>query len=515
MQIPISNSGLDWFNGEEFSKSFDMLSDSTKKAIGTKIPFVSYSGGKFIINPSTISIQTFQKMVEKDNIIGACLEYHMASICATIGDYYHPNRKIQKHVRRQLKKFNGGFLKFLKQCLTKLWAGFSISELLIQYCDNIGSHYLSDALWLPPTTLLYSVDNDGFLERKGVHQYVINAAIPSYANVFSYGAVADSQYNIDPLASDGNYMMPVRTIAYNPVGLVDIDLDDVIVCSNDGVSAFSNPYGYSMLQRVYTLYLLKYGIMQAMAVAYDRRATPLLAVYCSAEQPLEMAMADGSRKTVDAITAAANALKDLNSSAAFILPGLKDKIYNLDVLETEADFTGFIEGIRMIDAKIMQGLKVPESIFSAEQGASYALGNTQGSTYQTFCDSMREELLSTVMEQFIKKNIELAFTEDEYDDDLGYFGVKLSNIDDKLKYSQLFQTLNSFQIFGGTDLEDANYARETVGVPEVEQSAFTKIQEVTSGNTETKPVSGERSPSKKEKISEGAGDPYSHRPNVQ
>jgi hypothetical protein len=516
--IPVANSSLGFFNTKEYQDINGMLSGAGKKAIGTAIPYVSYSGGKWLMNPTTVSVQTFQKMSRSDNIIGACLEYHAASITATIGDYYHEKPEIQQHVRKAVKKLKGGLNHLIKKMMTAYWAGFSTIEKIEDYDDELGSHYISDTLLLPPTTIIFSADNDGRLEKKGIHQYVINAAIPSYANTFSYGIMSNGDTSgIDPMAANGDFAMPIRTIAFNPIGLVDLPLEHVIHFSNSGLADFENPYGYSMLRRVYNLYLLKYGILQALAVAYDRRATPLLAVYTSAEQALNVMDEFGKSRLVGAIEAAQSALKDLNSSSAFILPGMKGKVYDLEALNIDSDFSGFIEGIRLIDTKIMQGLKIPESIFTAEGGSSYALGSAQGSVYQTFSDSMREDIMHVLMQHYIRHTIELAFTPEEHETDWGHFGAKLSNIDDKLKYSELFKSLREIQCFGGENLGDANFARETTGMSEVDNKGLKEIQKGI--NTQENPTSpagaeGGHAPGQKRKIADMAGDTYGHNDKV-
>ena len=57
-------------------------------------------------------------------------------------------------------------------------------------------------------------------------------------------------------------------------GLIEIPRDKCIHFVNRSIDNFNNPYGRSLLRRIYNIYLLKYGIQQFMAMALQFRAFP-------------------------------------------------------------------------------------------------------------------------------------------------------------------------------------------------------------------------------------------------
>lgn len=467
----------------DFTKMIDPFSDETKKIIGTAIPYLNASGGKNLINPTVISLSTFQNMVERDGVIATCLDYHAATMTESLGKYGHPNNEVQNFVRYMLENLNKGFQDLINKMLTAYWAGFAIIEKYMEYDEFLKADAVKDVYLLPPITFLFQANNDG--RTSGVFQYVINAVTPAYSNLLSYNM---GGLENDPFSSRGNYIMPIRTMTVNPVGLVEIDLDRVIQFIHTGLTGLENPYGVSILTRVYDLYLLKYGLIQSMSTAFARRAVPYTVVYANSQQTL--AYKDQSGRViskVNPVEAAANAFSNPFSTDVFIMPGNKGQFFEVDVVDSTGDLTVFITAIQEINVEIMRALKVPESTFNAK-GGSYALGSEQGSVFRTFADVERDQLQQVLIRQLIKPVLDDAFTTEELSQDdnddvqaqvmgdklhsednyptYGQFEPRVMSVDDMMKYAEVFSKLKDSKLINFK--VDANQLRSIFNLSALE-----------------------------------------------
>lgn len=470
--LPFNFNLLDMFKANtEFDSMINPFSDATKKIIGTAIPYINASGGKNLINPSSIGIDTFQKMYEKDDVIPTYLDYHVATLIESIGPYEHENEEIQKHIRYIINNLKKGFNELVTKTYTATGAGFSLQEMYIDYDEYLGAHCVKDTYLLPPLTILFQADNDGRTSK--MFQYVINALVPAYSNLLSENIVGSGE--VDPLSSKGNYTIPIRTMTINPVGLVELIPDDMIHYTHAGLTGLENPYGVSILNHVYGLYLLKWGLMQAMATAFQRRAVPYTIVYANSQQ--ELALKDANNNIIwkgNPVEAAQNTWANPNSTDIFIMPGKKGDMYEVDVVDSTGNLSEFSNAIGEINNQIMRALRVPDAIFGSTSGSSYALGSSQGSVFRTFSDAERDRLTQCLLHTFVRRNLELAFLESEYNGDLGKFSTRVMSIEDQLKYSKLFTELNNIRVF---HMEmDANKIRDTFGFDPLDDKQLKELE---------------------------------------
>lgn len=442
----------------DFNALIDPFTDQTKKIIGTTIPYLNASGGKNLINPSVIGLGTFQNMIERDGVIATCIDYHAATMVESLGKYMHPNNEVQNFIRYMLENLNKGFQDLINKMITAYWAGFAIIEKYQDYDEYVKADIVKDVYLLPPLTFLFQANNDG--RTSGIFQYVINAVTPAYSNLLTYNT---NVYENDPYSDKGNFYIPIRTMTVNPVGLVEIDQDRVIHFVYTGLTGLENPYGVSILNRVYDLFLLKYGLLQSMATAFARRAVPYTVVYANSQQMLSERDAFGTVvRKVNPVTAAANAFRNPFSTDVFIMPGKKGEFFEVDVVDSDGDLKVFVEAIQEINVQIMRALKVPETTFNAK-GGGYALGSEQGSVFRTFADVERDQLQQVLIRQFIKPILDQNFTPEELahqdnvenveDDTMGQseredhyptygrFAQRVMSPDDMLKFAEIFLKL--------------------------------------------------------------------------
>lgn len=520
----------DWYK-----KFYGALSGKDKEVVSSAIPYLYNIMGDWLINPSTVSVSTFQRMTYTDTVIGSCLEYMMATIVESIGEYYHPVPEIQEFVRSAFKKLEDGSIKGLfKRMLTAMWAGFSVHEMIVDR-DRDG-HYIKQCLPNPPSTNLFAVDAEGRVKKEnGIMQYIINTFYPGYSNSMGFGIGAyipagtgNSQGGQlmnanNPFASEGDLDYPYRTIAYNPVGLVALptEFDQVIHFTLDGTDRLFNPYGRSLMRKVYTAYVLKYGIMQFLAMALDRKATPLLVVYCDMQQSLSANNPLSTNKAAyTPIALAQEALINVRGNSALLLPGMEGKVYKVDAVKIDGDLTIFIDALKYLDESIHEALMVPSSTFNNSVGASYSLGVSQNSAHGKYINSLRTSLIDCFLGSFVKKTLSMNFNPEEYNQDLGRFDINYLSIDDLLKMSQIFQNCINMGIVlpEGTDI---NKIREIFGFKFSDDESLMELNFYQAMGQTMDPAPGKTlSPEKKKskmtnrEVKDQTETPYGHWENV-
>jgi hypothetical protein len=95
---------------------------------GTPVPALFNVFYKFIQNPSTVSVETFKKMVDTDDTIGSGVDFLTTLLAARLGTYQHENPEITEWVNKALHFQKGGFYNSVKELLSACWTGFSVSE---------------------------------------------------------------------------------------------------------------------------------------------------------------------------------------------------------------------------------------------------------------------------------------------------------------------------------------------------------------------------------------------------
>ena len=92
---------------------------------GTSIPALFSQFYKFIQNPSSVSVETFKRMVDTDDTVGSGMDFLTTCLAARIGRYTHKSKEITQWVNETLEEIDGGWVNALKEMLSATWAGYS------------------------------------------------------------------------------------------------------------------------------------------------------------------------------------------------------------------------------------------------------------------------------------------------------------------------------------------------------------------------------------------------------
>jgi hypothetical protein len=439
------------------------LPSHLRDALGTSIPSI-YNGniGEFIMNPSTVSLTTFKRMIDSDPNIADALDTDIALIVNSIGEYYHENKEVQELCRKSLERLPGGKNKLIKNMLTAIGMGYFLGEKVVdkEHLKKTGEFLYKKVTPLPPITTIFAVEPDGEIkDRGGIFQYIVNSYAPGYQNMITQGTFTgnDPNIGIDPLASAGDYDYPLRSPYTQLFGLQEIPREKCIHYTNDGINSFNNPYDRSKLRRIYNLYLLKYGIQNLMTVALQNRAMPEKYVFADGQQQIY----DDFGNTTNCYEVALNVESTQVGTGTKVYPGMQGTHFDVKTVDTTGDLNLFNQILEYIDKNIYKGLGI---YISVGDNNSYASSYMHDSIHSRMVSVTAENVTNCLIHQFIKDIIESNFDKSEYKD-FGYFKERSLTLDDKLKYVKLFESAINSGI-GSPKLEcDKEYMRDIINLP--------------------------------------------------
>jgi hypothetical protein len=328
---------------------------------------------------------------------------------------------------------------------------------------------------------------------------------------------------IDRGASDGDMDFPFRIPWYSPVGLLWLDRKNTMLYSHYGVSGQMNPYGRSMLRPLYNLWLQTTALQQFKMVALNRRSFPLLLVYCNQTTPIADIDVDNPQQAIssaqNAQQAASKYLADINSVSTVILPGMKDEVFSVEAVNVEGNMDFFDKLENSLNDRKKSLLGVPVTLTAGGDSGSYALAYFHGQSNSRVVAAGRQNILDTLLHEFIKPLVKENFPENEYliDDgsDWGYFEDEQISTDERLKNASLYDLGIKNRIIFPNLPADLNRMREGLGFnqiasPEEIDALSAELLEQQEGPQEM--VEGESNTSPPDKRDRGdmTETPYEH-----
>lgn len=447
---------------------------------GTPIPALFNQYYPFVQNPSTISVDTFKRMVDTDDTIGSGVDFLVSCLAARMGRYQHEDEEITKFVNDAIGKVEGGFHNSLKEMLSSTWAGFSVSEMQWKDDPDFG-FFVRRFITMPPMTLLFEMTRSGELTEDGILQYQKNWNPLIQGSGFGYSSAAlGSGLGMpgfggknDALGRLGDMPFPLRSP--NPFNLLCLRIpkQKCVHMSFDAQGKFGSPYGRSLLRRIYKYYVIKDALLQMLVVALNRKGTPLTLVYADPNTTLESpkrnptgANPKGMRgRGTRADAAARDAFKNVNNDSVIFLPGKKGEIYEVDKLDVQANASDFISALDFCNKSILRGLLVPSLIFGNGDGTgSYSLGQEHAKTFDKILDSMLVGAKSELINSYVKPLIAYNFPEAKWKGkDMGDFSKRTLSAEEIQKEADTYEKGVNIGVIDAMDLGDLNKMRDTMG----------------------------------------------------
>lgn len=446
---------------------------------GTPIPALFNQFYKFVQNPSTVSVETFKRMVDTDDTIGSGVDFLTTCLAARLGSYVHPSQEVTQFVNDAFDRIEGGFYNTFKEIMSASWAGFYVGEKVWSN-DDMG-FIIKRVVALPPGTVLFETERTGQLTPDGILQYQRNynpANLAYGVNGFGGGFGFVNSDRPDPMAKLGDLPFPIRTgNTYNYLS-IRIPVQKCIHYAFDAQGKFGNPYGRSLLRRAYKWYVMKDAFLQMLSIALDRKGTPLTVVYADPNVTLNKAqnvqmgnnVRDQRNQGIRADKAAQDAFKNIHNDSTIILPGKKGQVFETDFVPQTSNAQDFMSAIDMCNKSILRALLVPSLIFGNGDGTgSYSLGQEHAKTFDKILDGMNFGAKEALRDQFVRQLIMYNFPESVWKKDgFGDFGKREMSPEEIEKEMETLERAVNMGAIDMNDLNDLNQIRDKVGFEPLE-----------------------------------------------
>lgn len=482
-RLPGTQTGsmLDWVDDvppnikAELRNRYDELSklEQEQLQMGTTVPQLYGSLSRFIANPSTVSVETYKRMLDTDETVGSGIDFLNLALMARFGDYKHPVPAIQVFVRRAIEQMEGSWHENLDEMFSAEWNGFSLTEQVWQYkadFDGAPAYVPKKLVTYPPLTIVFAVNRHGEVLPDGIFQYQRFHNTFFNSSVFGIRSAELDGFRPDLFASIGDYPYPIRIAADLTYLTVKIPKSKTIHLRSSSTGKFNNPYGRSILRRAYKNWVMKDAFLKMWLVAADRKGTPLLVGYAAPNDTVLSQNQKGDSgqatdtKVMRADQAMANSLKTLHNSSFVVMPGRKDEEYLLEALQTQGDMNVFKDGMEYFNKALMKALLVPPLLLSGGDSAgSYALSDTNKRVFNQVIDGKLKVFKQGILDQFIKKIIAYNFPQNIWEKH-GYGEFVLEEYDPEImeKLANIYGTLTDRGYMGPEDQADMDYVREKV-----------------------------------------------------
>lgn len=444
------------------------------KQRSTPIPALYNMWFRFVQNPSTVSVETYKRMIDTDETIGSGVDFLTSCLIARMGAYQHDDPEITRFVSRTLEDMANGSTETWKEILSACWAGFSVSEIV--WANKAVGFVPEKIATIPPGSVLFEVDRVGDVMDDGILQYQRNYGVLGTppANNFFAGLTNSNGFipsRPDPMAKFGDMAYPIRSAATMNYMAIRVPKLKCIHYKWNSQGLFGNPYGRSLLRRAYNWWVQKWAYCQMMGVALDRKGTPLTIVWADPNSTIVKPSAIGTGKkpgrgdTMIAAEAAKQAFQNVHNDSVIILPGKKGQQFDVESLEQSANAGDFVSVLQFCNAMEMRALLIPSLIFTSGDGAgSYALGQEHAKTFDKLLDGYLEGFKRVVLDQLVRQIIAYNFPRESWAEaGVGGFARRELTTDEREKEMNMFSTAIDKGIVDTNDLADLNKMREAAG----------------------------------------------------
>ena len=374
-----------------------------------------------LVRQDSLGIDTYRRMVDTDETVGAGLDFLAISACAKLGQYTHPKRRYQRFIQDCFEGMRGSLAMAVRDMLSALWAGFSVTEVCLR--PEGGRWMLDQLATLDPTSVTFGLD----LQPKSR----------------TYGEV--------------EHIWQWRHSAW------EAHLDPRQVVHYVHQQQFGNPYGQSRLKRAYAPWFLKTNLLPAWGQAMERYAAPL---------------------TVGKTTNIGQEMEDdegvITTRGQYMVDRLKELISGACVAIEEGEEISF-QGLTTpvgenheaaqnhLNKMILRSLLLPSLVFDNTDTGSYSLGEKHYDIYIMGLDYLLLEVTEALLEQLVRPLLWWNFG---WDGELGEFTRPPLQPEDRAAITKSVVDLTNAGYMSPENKSDLDYVREKVGLEIVESLPY-------------------------------------------
>ncbi len=375
-----------------------------------------------LARPDNIPLETYERMYETDETIGAGIDFLALSVVSQVGDYVnaaHP--EAQEFVRECLEDLEGSFHLWLAGMLkSALWSGYAVSEPVYRWDGERVRPYRLELL--NPRSLNFEVDLAEGPDRgrlAAVHQW------------------------------------------WGTGWAVRLEAAHVIHFAYDQAAVHGNPYGRSLLKRVYKNWFLKDAILKAWALTLERCGTPLPTGKVT-NGDVEVELPDGTVTTKRQVLL--DALNNLSNSSALVYDSDQEVTLN-QVARSVGD--DFLKAQEHLNRMALRGLLMPSLVLDNSNTGSYSLGKEHRDIYDQAVTALRMDATEMVLEQIVRPLLTWNFGPD-LESWGGFEQVSVQSPEDQKARAEKWNTLGQGGWISPEVLDDLNMVREDIGAPPVQ-----------------------------------------------
>lgn len=448
---------------------------------GTNIPALYNQVYKFIQNPSTVSVETYRRMMDTDETLGSGMDFLVTCLAARLGEYTHPSDEISKFVNDRLAEIDGGWTNVCKSMLEAAGTGFTVHEKV--WANTEHGFVPKKLVSLPPGTVLFETNRTGELTRDGILQYQRNYNPALFGSGISYlfGFINPGPSSGSPAgrpdiyAKLGDYPFPLRSPNIFSYLSIRIPTRKCVHYAWNATGSHGSPYGKSLLRRAYKHWVLKDAIMQMMAVALDRKGTPLQVWYIDPNASfIDTSKWNGQPvKTgpgapdigIRAQTAVKEALKNIHNDSVVFMPGKKGQFVEHDFIDQQSNASDFIAALDTLDKRQMRALLLPPLVFTSGDGAgSFSLGQEHARTFDKILDGQLSGFKQVLIHQLVQEMVSYNFPASAWQKDgFGEFGARELTQEERKQEMECVEGAINTGAIDMNDLDDLNRVREIAG----------------------------------------------------
>lgn len=375
-----------------------------------------------LVRPDNVGLDTYQKMADTDETIGAGLDFLALSVCAKLGEYTHPRRAFQKFIRANFEGMRGSLAMAVKEMLSALWAGFSVTELVLR--SEGGRWVLDQLVTLNPLSVTFGLDL-----KEGSR---------------TYGEVERVwQWRLSPWE-------------------VTLDPRQCVLYAHG--SRFGNPYGQSRLKRAYAPWFVKTALLPAWGRALERYGAPLTVGKTAnlSDPVLDGGVLTGATRGDYML----ERLQELIAGACIVLEeGEEVSFQGL----TTAVGDNFEAAQNHLNKMLLRSMMLPSLVFDNTDTGSYSLGEKHYDVYLMGLDYLLLEVTEVLLEQVVRPLLAWNFG---WQGELGEFSRPSLQPEDMKALIDGFVALTGAGYMSPELKADLDYVREKVGLEIVESLPY-------------------------------------------
>lgn len=432
------------------------------KQVGSTITVFNpaYRGGN-LEGPDRNHYQLYETAFRREGIINRALKYVALTMLASMGEYTHPNRQIQKFVQENLNQADGNLRSWMEDLiLSALVYGRGNSEILWEPRD--GKIYLKDIANYHPRSIHLVTDHYGRLtdgKNNPYHQFFTKTGIWQ-------------EIPFDITMRQGGIRLGRDRIT----NYIRIPKDKMVIVTHN--SMFGNLDGESALAPIWTYYQMKTKTYADLMITSERYGAPQIAAIVpnglTSNQVIDPMTQAPRLETI--AEAAARSLENMSVSTALVFEepsGMQGEKIRIQPLHTGNNFgDSFLSTIHDLTTEILIGLGIPPLLFLQTKGGlgSGNISAVQADTYKQTLMALYKEFVEPFTEQVIGKLIKYNFGTQETNP--GRFEFNPYDIAATEILANILDTAINGGILDTSEETDLQICRTRLGLPAINDDSL-------------------------------------------